>query len=297
MSEPPTTANRSRRDGTMTEVEARTHTVRAHGVDYRVRVRIPPSYATSVREKFDVVYVLDNDEGVAERAAILAAQNYEEIRKQEGRQWYPRLIMVCGEPVNNNSCCTKSTPPTAEQSMEALDAIMRLVDQAYTTKPYGAGRSLVAQSSIACEVVHLAMNRALGRKDPPFRFFALGTPSASGGVSDAAPAEKLEDKCAVLLSVNTGAGDSAISAARACKEVLDARVNASGPTTTVMKVDRHGDQHYSEEHGRGLPAVTLDIVEGSKDAFVERAMRWLGERVEMQKLASLGGLMPWHEFR
>ena len=72
-----------------------------------------------------------------------------------------------------------------------------------------------------------------------------------------------------------------------------------------MFVDRYGVQHYSQ-HASGLgPAVTIDLVEGADSratddlvrALATRGMRWLGERLERQKLASLGSLLPWHEFK
>ena len=31
--------------------------------------------------------------------------------------------------------------------------------------------------------------------------------------------------------------------------------------------------------------------------FAARAMEWLGERWERQKLHALGAMLPWHEFK
>ena len=145
--------------------------------------------------------------------------------------------------------------------------------------------------------------RALEGGRARFSNFILGSPDADGCGSAEGP--PLEQKTAVCLCVSSAEGEEQKAAARACKSNLEARASTSGSTTTIMTVDRNGEQQYKEEASLGTEILLIEGTapegddhggEGS-DELLERAVDWLGARFERCKLERLGNLMPWHEFK
>ena len=64
-----------------------------------------------------------------------------------------------------------------------------------------------------------------------------------------------------------------------------------------MFVNRDGEQTYTEHTQELAPPVSLDVTPFGRDEGRCRAVVWLCERLERQKLESLGSLLPWHEFK
>lgn len=262
----------------------------------QVAVSLPKSYDADVhaRRQLDVVYVTERggaNHSFYSRAhpslffdvARAATADHAKVEGAAGRQWHPNLIVVGIRPHSDN--------PAATMDFVAEWAIP-VIDMTYATKPYAAGRAIC--SSDAPVWRRLLQDDARCRL---FRFLLLGN---VGDNEDDPPADEtpLPDKTQAFLfateSQQAPANALAAALTRRCQQAAD---------TTTMVVDRHGEQRYSTHAAdTGGAAVTLECLPaGAKhqgqSGFAARGMQWLGERLERQKLASLGSLLPWHEFK
>ena len=269
----------------------------------RVIVSLPPSYAADLRANrpLDVVYVLDgHSKGLlASVVADAARDDHAAVVGVKGRQWHPSLI-VAG--------IVSTSPDGLARRPDALlefvtEWAVPCVDAAYKTKPYAAGRAVCGFDASG----GAAVRRLLLEDDDRakrFRFYLVGPDglSSSDTVPMAASTEApLPQKTQVYLS---GAGGRR-EAAEAFADALTNR-GSSSATDTTMFVNRHGEQTYSRhDASAAAPFVTVDVPDAlgtaveqqPMDAFAIRGMRWLGEQLERQKHASLGSLLPWHEFK
>ena len=271
----------------------------------QVVVSLPSSYVEDVRARrsFDVVYVLDSSADLFAQIANAARSDHDSVHGLPDRQWYPKLIIA--------GVCS-SLPHSSDALIEFVeDWVVPMVDASYSTKPYAAGRALCAYGPQGGAALRKLLLDEDHRKRL-FRFYLLGAAGLEGdGVDESVAGEMcapLPDKTSVFLSgaggdAATGVG-SQLEATRNLARVLNERTK-NKMTDTTMFVDRHGVQHYTQ-HAASLGApVTIDLVEGRSAseggalaaAFASRGMHWLGERLERQKHASLGSLLPWHEFK
>ena len=269
----------------------------------QVAVSLPSSYVedSRARRSFDVVYVLDCSADLFTLIANAARSDHDSIHGLPDRQWYPKLIIA--------GVCS-SLPHSSDSQIEFVeDWVVPMVDASYSTKPYAAGRALSAYGPQGGAAIRKLLLDEDHRKRL-FRFYLLGAAGLQGdGVDESAAGEMpLPDKTCIFLcgaggAAATGAG-SQLEATRDLARVLNERAR-NNMTDTTMFVDRHGVQHYTQ-HAASLGApVTIDLVEGRSAsergalaaAFASRGMHWLGERLERQKHASLGSLLPWHEFK
>ena len=269
-----------------------------HAVD--VLVSLPPDYTEKVtvgREKYNVLYVLDASFEPGFHEAVGAARSgYAAMQKQEGRGWFPDLIVVG---------LTYPKECSARALVRFLGSdLIPFVDATYSTKPYAAARAAWASDEAGSSALGLALT--VNETTKLIRYFAIGVPQSASVAASAGPS--LPEKAAVFLGTSDGDGD-AMAAARRLETALTARVPGSGVTrSTTMFVDRHGEQHYTQHEQRGAPPITLDRAptEPSETtsssattarSFADRGVRWVCERLEWQKLESLGQLFPWHEFK
>lgn len=269
------------------------------GKVYPVHVSLPPSYDDGPKSlTFNTLYLLDASPEVFSSVAAANLSAYASVRQQDGRNWYPELMVaklaMTGEP--------ESLAP--DQLLEASKALCEYVDGNFRAAPYAAARALCGMDGHGRLAVQASV-RALDHTAAKGMFsnFILGSPDADGcGSADGPP---LEQKTAVCLCVNSAVGEEQKAAARTCKSNLEARASTSGSMTTIMTVDRNGEQQYKEEASLGTEIVLLEATApegdghggGGSDELLERAVDWLGARFERCKLERLGNLMPWHEFK
>ena len=249
------------------------------GLGRRILISLPPSYDEQVsrRKTFNAVYVLDARlfslvvDGIrADHAAVVGLKD---------RQWHPELIVVgLGGPI----------PRSPSSLLNFIrDEVLPVVDSEYSTNRYAAGRAIMAPRDTdgAAALRHLIVDESAHTS--LFRFFLLGVDGseAANATTTIAP---LPARSAVFLS---GEPNDALA--------TSLRERTRGVSTeTSMFVDRDGNQTYTEIEDALGPPVTIDADGQQKSAlFAARAMEWLGERWERQKLHALGAMLPWHEFK
>jgi hypothetical protein len=129
-----------------------------------------------------------------------------------------------------------------------------------------------------------------------FRYHLLGAATTDLPTS-ALPTSPLPEQTQIFLTVPLGSPQE--SAVRALETSLAGRLTGTSKETTMF-VTREGAQTYTDHVWNGPSPVTLDAVSDGMpvgQSFATRGMLWLGERLEAQKIRSLGGLLPWHEFK
>ena len=269
-----------------------THQVALGTESFTVKISLPLSYNTpeGKSEKYNVVYILDEQDGVFSTFTASARNNFAMIRPLDKRQWFPEFIVATAKRDNGE-------PPPAEFMLPLVcNNLVPLVDSNFRTNPYAAGRALCGFSGIAKEMVYKALEDEAAIKT--FNSYLAGVQAI--GTSGELPT--LPEKFGCFLAIGTADGEEPIKAAKATKAALEARAGVGKELTdTVMQVDRYGEQHYRQEAKLGA-AVHLEEVPGKASsvlgwAFAEKGALWLGERLEAQKLERLGGLLPWHEFK
>lgn len=256
-----------------------------------VLVSLPPSYESGVRSRraFDVVYVIECGTRPLLFTQVVNAARDDHIaivERDPKRNWHPEMI-IAG---------IRLPPSTSTEALleYVTEWAVPIVDATYETKPYAAGRAICGCDTRGGEVVR-HMLQGEGARAKVFRFYLLGGDSKEGVAARGgqAPTTRLPDKTAVFLC----GAEERIRPLAACVEER----TAGSPTDTTMFVNRHGEQTYTQHVSSAGPAVTVDAVESSPEgvarALAEHGMAWLGERLEQQKLVSLGALMPWHEFK
>ena len=159
----------------------------------------------------------------------------------------------------------------------ATQFLLPFMDQSYRTYPYAAGRTLMGRA------IALA---ALRNDDimKMFQNYVLVSPESAEGVGGEGRAKML-DNTAILLTASKGDGETTLAAARACKAALDTRAggpDAAQATTTVMQVDRHGEQQYRQEATLGFLIELRELDGAGRDELVRDGVVWVCERVEAQ---------------
>jgi len=260
-----------------------THALGIPGLN--LTVSLPACYATST-EKFDVLYVLDEGSTLPTLCAEALTAHHEAVKDKDKRNWNPEVIVVCCQVVLSND------PSLYEP---ACKSIVGFIDGTYRTKPYSAARAICARAASPAALVRIVLTSEHGLAEV-FRFFLLG--SAGREPADSVATSSLPDKTAIFLS----ATKSEEANARALEAALSQRTSGGKTTETTMFVTRDGEQTYSEKERGDGAAVTVDLVEAAEEqalaaSLADRGMLWLGERLEAQKLISLGSLLPWHEFK
>lgn len=260
------------------------------GGTWAVSVSLPPGYdGPTKNDRFNVLYILDGDKSVFTRSAAANLSAYAEIRPLPGRNWFPELIVatISGGALTPEARLAATTK-----------ALVPFIDSNFRTNPYAAGRALCGLTGEG----RLAVQEALRNHQQVtglFQTFIVGRPDADlCGEAAGAP---LAEKTAICLYVGSREGAQRVQAARAAKAALEARIGGDS-TTTVMTVDRNGEQHYKEEARIGtvvdlLETETAEGVAMASDGEIRVVMDWLGVRIERRKLERLGSLMPWHEFK
>mmetsp|Transcript_7091 Transcript_7091/g.18370 ORF Transcript_7091/g.18370 Transcript_7091/m.18370 type:complete len:271 (-) Transcript_7091:183-995(-) len=263
-------------------------------VDPAAGVPIMVSVPADKSEPFNVVYVLDSGEEVFKLFADGAEAAHAAVAGKEGRQWHPSVLVVG----------IKSLPPGVgssdfEQIIGYLrDCLIPLIQARYMTKPYAAARALCGCAGDSAALVQSVVSEEEHPLSNSFRYFISGFSGNTPPTPASLPTTPLADKTQIFLAAPAGGPHE--QTARAMEGVLASRLGGK-KTDTTMFVNRDGEQTYTEHERTGPAPVTLDLVEESLDAIAEsvarRGMLWLGERMEAQKLASLGSLLPWHEFK
>ena len=237
----------------------------------------------------DVFALLDADAAFFDSCVQAHLSSRAAVIGQEGRHWFPELVLVGVQPPK---AWSRNSPRyTAFIQSELPDILGR-----FGTKPYGGGRAIGAlHASLGLAILRSLLAYEHHEVHKLYRFYLLGL-GGDAGVSASMSTSALPDKTAVFLS----AAHAQEPAARKLEAALLRRTD-TGATDTSMFVTRDGEQTYTQHARKGPPPVTLDLVDAadasSRAAFASRAMLWLGERVEAQKLVSLGSLLPWHEFK
>ena len=256
------------------------------GEGVTVRVSLPLSYESTPNEKYNTLYIVDDDPKIFESACQAANNAYASVHHLDGRNWFPELLVVAVQRPNG---------ATPEHSIASLtNLVVAFVDNTYRTFPYAAGRALCGQAADGRAAVLAALRDP--EKLKTYQNVLLGAPDTADGVAGKAP---LEAKTAVLLQLGTGEGEAKAAAARACKAALDTRAGEGAQmSSTVMQVDRYGEQHYRQEAQLGV-LIELSQVDGAPSAedATRTAVEWVCARFEKRKLERLGSLLPWHEFK
>ena len=254
-----------------------------------VLVSKPPAYIAN-RGALDVVVILDaEDKTFFEQCELSARQAHAAVKDKDGRNWHPEMVILGIQAPE----VMRSNP----QSYEAfVQTALPEICNRFGTKPFAAGRALVARCGPAAALVRSVLAAEKHAVHSLFRFCMLGS-VGDGTVGPPVAASALPDKTQAFLFAASAGVDA--DAARQLQASLLARM--TGGTDVTMFVTRDGEQTYTEHERTGPPPVALDLVDpsfaASSAAFAERATVWIGERLEAQKLVSLGSLLPWHEFK
>lgn len=253
-----------------------------------VQVSLPQSYETGVskRKLFDVLYVLESGPGSSLFSSIVEAvrSDHESVITLPGRQWHPDLI-IAGVRV-------RSTMSADAFLAFVGECVVPIVDENYCTKPYAAGRALCGCDSCGSgTIVRLVLQSDCASSSAQlFRFYMVSSGEESMAASKAVA---LPEKTAAFVC-------GAVGPTHALATMVNERTAGKRDTTTMF-VNRHGEQTYTQHASSLDDSVTVELVDGTREdvsrALVARGVAWLGARLEKQKLASLGSLLPWHEFK
>jgi len=257
-------------------------------------VSIPPSYrnAEYATELFNVAYVLD--EGIEPLAKCSAGAHsaHMKVARTEGRAWHPELIVVG----------LKAWPEVIRGDIGRIigylgsGMLTGLIESKYRAKPYAAARALCGCTALGASLVHAVLSTEQDGLSKIFRYHLLGAATTDLPTS-ALPTSPLPEQTQIFLTVPLGSPQE--SAVRALETSLAGRLTGTSKETTMF-VTREGAQTYTDHVWNGPSPVTLDAVSDGMpvgQSFATRGMLWLGERLEAQKIRSLGGLLPWHEFK
>ena len=261
-----------------------THVKELFGATFTIKVSLPLSYKDKPSEQYNTLFLVDLEDGHFESAAASASEAHATTVTKERRNWFPELIVA------SVSGGGEATPDMMIGG--ATQFLLPFMDQSYRTYPYAAGRTLMGRA------IALA---ALRNDDimKMFQNYVLVSPESAEGVGGEGRAKML-DNTAILLTASKGDGETTLAAARACKAALDTRAggpDAAQATTTVMQVDRHGEQQYRQEATLGFLIELRELDGAGRDELVRDGVVWVCERVEKRKLERLGSLLPWHEFK
>jgi len=257
-------------------------------------VSIPPSYrnAEYATELFNVAYVLD--EGIEPLAKCSAGAHsaHMKVARTEGRAWHPELIVVG----------LKAWPEVIRGDIGRIigylgsGMLTGLIESKYRAKPYAAARALCGCTALGASLVHAVLSTEQDGLSKIFRYHLLGA-ATTDLPTLALPTSPLPEQTQIFLTVPLGSPQE--SAVRALETSLAGRLTGTSKETTMF-VTREGAQTYTDHVWNGPSPVTLDAVSDGMpvgQSFATRGMLWLGERLEAQKIRSLGGLLPWHEFK
>lgn len=268
--------------------------------NFKVMISLPPDYDAKVEKRvhFNTLYVLDEGWQSFAMTAGAARVAHDSVKGKEGRQWHPELIVV-------GIASAGAAEAGVEKRLQFLtETLVPTIDGTFNTLPYAAARAVLAHDTLSksgggtSAMLRLLLDESEGEKLKMFRFFML---QGGGGASASGERQRsiaqYPEKTAVRVTVGGTEGDAAVDAAKELQAELAARSGAAVATSTTMFVNRDGEQTYTEHTQELAPPVSLDVTPFGRDEGLCRAVVWLCERLERQKLESLGSLLPWHEFK
>ena len=270
------------------------------GASYRINVTLPQSY--DARSLYPVLYVLDDKpSGLLSRQIISAVLQGKIRAAVSKRTWYPNLIVVSVEPLLSTSSLLEFVATT----------LIDTIDADYRTKPYASGRSLCGHSACGSAVRRAICEPGIASQVgyfligmlPPIGVRGDVKPPCDGARSDALPHT---EPCVPARSVYmcASADSNELSSLRALKVALDSRTPSAGEVSSqaVVRVDpstgaQRTEQMVSQERTQ---TATLDVLNSNEDQianFATRAVDFLCDRMEQDKVAGLNRMYPWSEFR